>query len=118
MTTFASKSRKVTLACVAAFAASTVTATAFATPVTSSADGAPAVEVRFDDLNLSTERGTTALYHRITNAARQVCPSQYVRGLSMVAASQKCQAEAIARAVHDVNSPQLAMVFANHTRHG
>lgn len=117
------KTRHSTLACLAAFVTSAIVTTAFAgaptvVSATSSFDAAPSVKVRYDDLNLSTDSGTAALYARIKSAARQVCPDQYSRDLNVVSASRACQATAIAKAVQDVNSPQLALIHATHVNHG
>jgi UrcA family protein len=103
------------LALAGAFAALTVAATSSAAP--KSADP-PSVTVRFGDLNLETAAGASVLYHRIRVAARQVCPDSYTRDLGMLAASERCQANAIARAVGELNNPQLAAVHATHVSHG
>jgi UrcA family protein len=115
------------LACLAAAAAFVMTASA-AQPRTTeqpriafaqgSPDSAPAARVRYDDLDLSTDQGTQTLYQRISKAAKMVCPSTNSRELAAVAAEQRCRAQAVARAVQDVNSPRLALVHATHTRHG
>ena len=102
------------LALAGALAAMSVTAISFAAP----ADDVPSVAVRYDDLNLATAAGVNTLYSRISHAARQVCPDPFSRDLAVVIASERCQAEAVGRAVHDVNNPQLAMVYASHTSHG
>jgi len=78
----------------------------------------PTIKVRYSDLNLSTDAGTTELYQRIARAAQAVCPSQYSLEFPAVAASRKCQADAIAQAVRDVNNPHLAMVYAAHNPQG
>jgi UrcA family protein len=103
------------LAVVGAFAALAATTISFAAPLS---DDAPSVTVRYDDLNLSTSAGADALYRRISNAARQVCPSAYSRDLSVVAASERCQANAVAQAVRAVNNPHLALVHAAHVSRG
>ena len=103
------------LAVVGAFAALTVATTSFAGAP--SAD-VPTVSVRYDDLNLSTSVGVNALYHRISVAARQVCPDVFSRDLAVVAAGDRCQANAVANAVRDLNNPQLALVHAAHVSHG
>jgi UrcA family protein len=103
------------LALAGAFAALTVTATSFAAP----GSGAPlSVTVRYSDLDLATAAGASALYRRISVAARQVCPDSYTRDLGMLAASQRCQANAIAQAVRELNNPQVAAVHAVHVSHG
>jgi UrcA family protein len=103
------------LAVAGAFAALTVATNSFA--------AAPSVDVRtvsvrYDDLNLSSSAGVDALYRRISSAARQVCPEIYARNLNVVIAGQRCQADAIAKAVGEINNPHLAMVHAARTSHG
>jgi UrcA family protein len=103
------------LAIAGAFAALTVATTSFATAP--SVD-ARSVSVRYDDLNLSTPEGVNALYRRISGAAREVCPDIYSRDLSVVAAAEHCQADAVAKAVSEVNNPQLALVHATRVSRG
>jgi UrcA family protein len=104
-----------TLAFTGAFAALAVATTSFAAP---HSNDPPTVTIRYDDLNLSTSAGANALYHRISVAARQVCPDVYSRDLGSVAAGERCQATAIAKAVHELNNPQLALIYAAHVSHG
>jgi UrcA family protein len=104
-----------TLTCLAVFAASAAATTAVASPT----DEVPSVRVRYDDLNLSTPAGSKALYSRIVRAAREVCPDPYSsRELDVRAASDRCQAAAIAKAVNDVHNAQLAEIHAAHTSRG
>jgi UrcA family protein len=103
------------LAVAGAFAALAATSISFAAPLS---DDAPSVTVRYDDLNLATSAGVDALYRRISNAARQVCYDSRSRDLGIVAASERCQANAIAQAVRDVNNPHLALVHASHVSRG
>ncbi len=74
----------------------------------------PAVQVQYADLDLGTEYGAETLYKRIQSAAKQVCPWEDQRNLRAWRASQRCISDAIARAVADVNNPQLAKVDAKH----
>jgi UrcA family protein len=104
-----------TLAFAGAFAALAVSTTSFAA---APGNDPPSVAVRYDDLNLSTTDGVNALYRRITVAARQVCPDPYSHDLAVVAASERCQATAIAKAVGEVNNPQLAALHATRVSHG
>ena len=105
------------LALASAFALiAAVSATSFA--AAPAADDPPSIKVRFDDLDLSTAAGANALYHRISVAARRVCPNSYSRDLDTVAAIERCQATAIANAVHALNSPQVALVHASHVSRG
>jgi UrcA family protein len=76
------------------------------------------IRVRYDDLDLSTQQGSNALYERISVAARKVCAPDDIRDLNAMSLSSKCTAAAIDKAVNDVHSPQLAMVHASRTRHG
>jgi UrcA family protein len=98
-----------------AFAALAVTTTSFAAPYS---DAVPSVTVRYDDLNLATPAGVDALYRRISSAARAVCWDESSRGLNFVAASKLCQANAVDKAVREVNNPQLALVHAARISHG
>lgn len=90
-----------------------VTAQAAAT-----ADAPLSVRVSYRDLNLATEQGTQALYERIVSAARKVCPISDIRNLAEFAAARACEAQAIARAVREVNSPRLAAIYSAHQRQG
>jgi len=89
-------------------------ATAYAAP----ADPAPSVQVKYGDLNLASDQGARALYERIVWAAHRVCAVSDIRILAEVAAGRVCQAQAIAHAVRDVNSPQLAAVYSAHQPQG
>ena len=100
------------LALAGAFAALAVTTVSFAAPRT---DDSPSITVRYSDLDLTTAAGANALYHRIANAASEVCPDPRTRNLGILEARKRCQQDAIARAVQAVNNPQLALVHAAHT---
>ncbi len=103
------------LAVAGAFAALTVATTSFA--AAPSVDP-PTVSVRFNDLNLSTTAGVNTLYHRISVAARQVCPDVYSRDLAVVAAGDRCYANAVSQAVRQLKNPQMAVVHATHVSRG
>jgi UrcA family protein len=77
-----------------------------------------AVTVRYADLNLGTDAGTSALYARLESAARKVCAPSDIRDLGQMAASGACEHQAIARAVQDIHSPKLAAVSAARVRQG
>ena len=81
-------------------------------------DRVPTAVVNYGDLNLATEDGARTLYHRLTVAAQTVCPIQDARSLAQAALSHTCRAEAVARAVHQVNSPQLAALSAERSNRG
>jgi UrcA family protein len=79
---------------------------------------APTVTVTYNDLNLATEAGSSALYARLEKAAARVCVVDDIRDLAAVAARKSCQQAAIARAVRDVNSPRLAALFSARAKQG
>jgi UrcA family protein len=80
---------------------------------------APAsVRVSYQDLDLATEQGSLALYARLVAAAHQVCLVSDIRDLTATAAAHACEQQAIARAVHDVNSPRLVATFAARQHQG
>ena len=78
----------------------------------------PSVKVSYQDLNLSTEQGSQALYARIASAARAVCAAEDIRDLRARPAIEACREQAIARAVHSVDSPRLAALYAAHLQRG
>jgi UrcA family protein len=80
------------------------------------ASDAPQVRVNYTDSELTTEQGALALYRRIADAARQVCPAEGEVGLHAAFLRHRCVTDAIARAVRDVNNPLLARLEAAHTR--
>lgn len=104
-----------TVAFVGACAAAAVAPMSFAAaPI----ESVPTLTVRYNDLDLSTPIGVNALYRRIATAASEVCPNHDIRDMHGASVAKRCRIEAIARAVHDVNNPQLAVVHAAHMSHG
>jgi UrcA family protein len=83
-------------------------------------DGGAAVKVAYGDLNLASDQGNSALYARITAAARQVCFANGVdiRDLARYAEARSCEARAIAQAVQAVHSPRLAAIYNARSPHG
>ena len=72
------------------------------------------VEVRYGDLDLSSEAGVSALKQRVAVAVRHVCGNADIRNLREVADMNRCRAEAATRSDNDV---QLALQNArNGTR--
>ena len=102
----------------AAFAALGVlaTATLLASPSIASASpqstGGLQRSVYYSARDLSTERGTLALYRRIAGAARAVCPGYDSLSPGDVAASEECQRQAIARAIGQIGNAHLAAIGA------
>jgi UrcA family protein len=82
--------------------------------------GETAIKVSYSDLNLTTAAGSQALYGRIVTAARRVCGTDKVdiRDLNTLASAQRCEAQAIAGAVHQVHSPALAALSSARARQG
>ena len=76
----------------------------------------PRLSVRYDDLDINTEKGALDLYTRISKAAREVCPAESKYSMRVTDLSRRCVKSAIARAVHEVNSPQLAKVEAARSK--
>lgn len=76
----------------------------------------PSIRVHYEDLDLSTEEGALRLYQRIAGAAKQVCPAQNPLDLSGLAVARRCISTAMARAVAEVNNPQLAKLTAQRGR--
>jgi UrcA family protein len=89
-----------------------------ATMASAETSESPSVTVRYGDLDLATARGAHMLYRRIAVAAEQVCPTAHTRDLALLARARSCQADAVSRAVREVNSPQLAAVYARREGHG
>lgn len=101
-----------TLAAFGALAACLIGASSSALAATS-ADAAPSVTVTYGDLNLTSDEGNSALYARITAAAREVCfaGGVSIRDLGRYSQARSCEAQAIAQAVHAVHSPRLAAIY-------
>lgn len=103
------------LALAGALAALSVAPISFAT---AQSEDVPSVTVRYADLDLGSAAGVNTLYHRISNAAKAVCPNPDIRDLNALTAAEHCQDQAIARAVQQVNNPKLAVVHAARISHG
>jgi UrcA family protein len=73
----------------------------------------PQVLVRFEDLNLATRQGASALYGRIAAAADEVCQSNAVDNRDLLAQQQlrACVHKAIADAVTKVGQPELLAIY-------
>jgi UrcA family protein len=65
------------------------------------------VRVKFSELDTAKPAGIEMLYQRIRAAADTVCIERGVRDLQSGIAGRKCKAQAIERAVSDVNLPRL-----------
>jgi UrcA family protein len=89
-----------TLACAVIFSTGGIAAA-------SSGDGALQQVVSYGDLNLKTADGVAALYHRIRAASTRVCAPLESRELAKLSKWQSCMHDATARAVADINVPEL-----------
>jgi UrcA family protein len=71
------------------------------------------VVVRYDDLNLTSPRGASTLYRRISAAAREVCDASDLlsRELGTRAAVDACVQKAISGAVTDVGRSELFAIY-------
>ena len=78
---------------------------------------APAITVRYSDLDISTAEGADALYRRIAIAAAKVCPNVDPADLERYAKIRQCRQLAIDRAVEAVHSPLLAAASAARHHH-
>jgi UrcA family protein len=80
-------------------------------------DNDRAVPVRYADLDLSRADDAAALLSRLRSAAGRACAIDEVRrpGAALSRAMQDCREEAVARAVAQLNSPELTRLYAADT---
>jgi UrcA family protein len=72
--------------------------------------------VNYADLDLSRSTDVAALYSRIGSAAREACePLVVSTRLDSVARNRQCMAQAVERAVADVNAPTLTSYHLEKT---
>jgi UrcA family protein len=109
----------VAVAAIGALAAAALLASPAAASAAQAAADSPQTTVHYSLRDLSSDRGTQALYRRIVSAARTVCPAGDSRDLVAFAASRQCQRQAVARAVAQIGSARLAALHAHASaRHG
>jgi UrcA family protein len=72
-------------------------------------------KVTFADLNLNDTQGVVALYQRIANAADAVCEPVDSRVIETQFQVRRCERQAIAQAVRDVNSSLLTRYYMTTT---
>jgi UrcA family protein len=81
------------------------------------ADDVPRRVVKYSPDTLNTDTGVRSLYHRIVKAAEQVCPIE--SGTHFVTRSvAECRAQSVARAVHQIDNPRLAALYAASYKSG
>ncbi len=78
---------------------------------------APAVSVKYADLDVGTVEGAAMLLERIEAAASDVCAQLIPAGLDQVSRVKRlrCASKSVAAAVAKVNQPVLAEVYARGT---
>jgi UrcA family protein len=77
----------------------------------------PQVTVKFSPAMLTTEEGARSVYQRIVRAAELACPDTTTGSRITSDTVRKCREQAVARAVRQINNPQLAEVYTNSTKH-
>ena len=87
--------------------------TGFASTSNDSTD--PSVVVRYANSELTSGEGVWRVKRRILSAVEQVCPVVENRDLARKAQVEACRAQALAGAMAQVKSPQLAEVLAIST---
>jgi UrcA family protein len=78
----------------------------------------PSIVVKFNGQSLATDAGVNELYHRITVAAKQVCPIASTRDLHSVWLAEQCRDQAVARAIQQIDNPRLAALHAGRSKNG
>ncbi len=81
-------------------------------------DAVPQVSVKFSPAMLATEAGARSVYRRIVKAAELACPDTTTGSRITNNTVTQCRARAVARAVQQVNNPQLAQVYSSSTKRG
>ncbi len=71
--------------------------------------------VSYKDLNLNSPEGVAVLYGRINRAANEVCGQWENFDLSQLHAVQTCINGSVSRAVAQVNSPMLTILYNEKT---
>jgi UrcA family protein len=94
-------------------------ATVFGTASAATPDNdVPSIVVRYSSQTLATDHGVQQLYGQIVRAARQVCPDAMIRDLGAAARVQQCRQQAVARAIHQIDNPELAALYATSSKRG
>ncbi len=75
------------------------------------AAGPPKMLVHYSDLDLSRSAGVLSLYHRLQTAAETVCTPLNGQDVSQKLRFRHCVADALSRAVTEVDQPLLAAYY-------
>jgi UrcA family protein len=79
------------------------------------ADDTRSVRIHYQDLNLDTEAGASALYSRLTRAVKDVCGSEEeIIDISQLKDIESCRRQSLANAVKAVDRPMLTAVYDTH----
>jgi UrcA family protein len=76
----------------------------------------PKETVKFQDLNIDSPAGATALYQRLHAAARHVCFAEWDRDPVKVQRAEACANEAESRAVSRLNVAELTAYYQVKSR--
>ena len=78
----------------------------------------PTQVVRYQPDTLASDAGARVLYRRIVKAAEIVCPASSADRFFLSNGVRACREEAVARAVHQIDSPRLAALHAASAKSG
>jgi len=78
----------------------------------------PRIVLHYTGQSLATDDGVQKLYRQIVHAAEQVCPDAGIHDLAAHASALQCRQLAVARAVHQIDSSELAALYATSSKRG
>ena len=91
---------------------------AHAASAAAAGDDIPRLVLHYHQDSLATDGGAEALYRRIKKASVDVCPNTSAGRPFVPTVILQCREQAVARAVHQINSPRLAAVYAASGKSG
>lgn len=91
---------------------------AAAAGASASAAEAPAVTVRYGDLNLASDAGTQVLLRRLSAAAHRVCGDDRQRDLTRLRHAQACFQNSLSNAVVAVHNERLSVLYRERSGAG
>ena len=74
--------------------------------------------VQYNPASLANDAGVNDLYRRITVAAKLVCPDVSYRDFDAQYQVAQCRAQAVARAIRQIDNSRLAAVHAVRAKNG
>lgn len=106
------KTRVVSIACIALAVAALLAGAPSTAAAQDASDARWTQNVKYDDLNLDTEKGATVLLARLRQAAQVVCKSlENPHGLDFRDHWQVCYDRALATAVGQINKAQVSAAY-------